>query len=214
MAFSVTSSGVTGTSGRGKAAVSFTLSFREIESWAKKMKADEKELWRLSYGRAVSGLKKKFVSTVAAGGGSNGVPKFRDFEDFTTEYRRVRGVSSPMGGVLAEKRSVVAYKRGKAQVIGWHDALGEVARHFQDGFGGADAEAMFTDARQRRYIHKRGVKDVPRSYVHNPRPVINPYFLQYVKAHLDEWARQAYFKGLAKLMRGGKDRAFSGAFPS
>ena len=61
MAYSLTDSGVSIRSGRGARAVEITLSFKEIEAWAKRMRKDTDQLWRLSYGRAVSGLKKKFI---------------------------------------------------------------------------------------------------------------------------------------------------------
>ena len=119
MAYSMTASGVQVTGGRGKGAVSLVVSFREIERWAKKMRKDTKELWRLSYGRACAGLKKKFLEVMRQSGGVNGVPKFKDFEDFTKALRSAGGRTAPMGGMLADKSVVVAFKRNGAQVIGW-----------------------------------------------------------------------------------------------
>ena len=150
MAYSMTASGVQVTSGRGKGAVSLVVSFREIERWAKKMRKDTKELWRLSYGRACAGLKKKFLEVMRQSGGVNGVPKFKDFEDFTKALRSAGGRTAPMGGMLADKSVVVAFKRNGAQVIGWPDYLADTACAFQEGRGGADAEKYFTDPEWRR----------------------------------------------------------------
>lgn len=214
MAYTLTASGISHTSGRGANAVTLVYSFREIEDWAKRMRKDEKELWRLSYGRAVAGLKKKFIQVMTAGGGVNGVPKFRDFEDFTKELRRVRGRTAPMGGILADRKepgTFVAYKRNGAQVIGWGDHLESAAIAFQEGRGGPHAELYFTDPGYRRSLHRDGVKNIPRAYVHNPRIVIQPYFLDYQRAYLDEWAKSAYYTGLVKLMQGKRDRRFERA---
>ena len=214
MAYSLTSAGVSVTSGRGKNAVALVISFKEIEAWAKRMRKDTKELWRLSYGRAVAGLKKKFIKTVLSGGGLNGVPKFKDFEDFTKTLRAKSGRSGAMGGVLADVRSkgvVAAFKRNGAQVIGWSDHLSNVACAFQEGRGGPNAEKWFIDQNYRKSWHRQGIHDIPRSYAHNPRMVIEPYFVDYVKAHMDEWARSAYFTGLAKLMQGKRDARFERA---
>ena len=211
MAYSLTDTGVSVTSGRGKNAVALVISFKEIEAWATRMRKDTKELWRLSYGRAVAGLKKKFIQTVLSGGGLNGVPKFRDFEDFTKTIRAKSGRSAPMGGVLADKANIVAFKRNGAQVIGWPDHMADAANSFQEGRGGPKAEKWFTDPGYRRLWHRSGIADIPRAYVHNPRMVIEPYFVDYVKAHMDEWARSVYFTGLAKLMQGKRDRRFERA---
>ncbi len=211
MGFSLTDTGVSVTSGRGKNAVALVISFKEIEAWATRMRKDTKELWRLSYGRAVAGLKKKFIQTVLSGGGLNGVPKFRDFEDFTKTLRAKSGRSAAMGGVLADKANIVAFKRNGAQVIGWGDHLHEAAISFQEGRGGPNAEKWFTDPNYRRSWHRQGIQDIPHAYAHNPRMVLMPYFADYIKAYMDEWARSAYYTGLVKLMRGGKDAAFSRA---
>ena len=174
MAYSMTDSGVLAKSGRGKNAVALTISFKEIDRWAARMKKDTKTLWRYSYGRACAGLKKKFVEVMQKSGGVNGVPKFKDFEDFTKTLRAKSGRTATMGGVLAEKGSVVAFKRNGRQVIGWPDYLVDTACAFQEGRGGPDAEKYFTDPEWRRSWHRAGLQDIPRSYVHNERMVIEP----------------------------------------
>lgn len=197
MSFKVTDSGVTVSKGRGKNAVALDVSFQEIEKWARKNALDTPKLMRRSFGRACSGLKKQFVQVMAHGGGLNGVPKFRDFEAFTQEVRKVRGIDGrPMGGVLADNARIVAFKRNGYQVIGWPDDLAKWAVNFQDGVG----NYMLGDATFRRYYHERGIKYIPMAYVHNPRPVMTP-FADHVRAHLDDWATKIYFKDLAKQMQ-------------
>ena len=143
MAFNLTSTGVDFISGRGKnKTVTLSMSFKQLEDWAKRMKIDTAKLMTRSFGRACSGLKKKFRQVVQSAGGVNGVPKFKDFEDFTKTLRAKRGTSAPMGGILADVRSkgvVAAYKRNGAQVIGWGDHLHEAAISFQEGRGGPNA---------------------------------------------------------------------------
>jgi len=213
MAYTLTDSGVSFTKGRGRNAVALVVSFKEIDRWAKRMQKDTKELWRLSYGRACAGLRKKFVEVMQKRGGY-GVPKFKDFEDFTRTLRQ-KGISRTdrMGGILAhdDKHKIVAFKRNGAQVIGWADNLADVACAFQEGRGGPDAEKYFTDPEWRRSWHRAGLQDIPRAYVHNERMVIEPYFVDYVKANLDQWAKGAYYTGLVKLMQGKRDRKFEGA---
>lgn len=211
MAYSLTDTGVSVVTGRGKSAVAISISFKEIDEWAKRMGKDTKELWRLSYGRACGGLKKKFIAVMAKGGGVEGVPKFKDFEEFTKTLRSMAGKSSPMGGILADRGSVVAFKRNGRQVIGWPDYMENAATNFQEGKGGPDAEKYFTDRDWRQEWHRQGVREIPRAYVHNERMVIEPYFVAYVRKYLDEWARGAYYTGLAKLMQGKRDSKFEGA---
>ena len=211
MAYTLTDSGVSFTKGRGRNAVALVVSFKEIDRWAKRMQKDTKELWRLSYGRACAGLKKKFVEVMQKSGGVEGVPKFKDFEDFTKTLRSMSGRTATMGGLLADKGVVVAFKRNGAQVIGWPDYMADVACAFQEGRGGPQAEKYFTDPEWRRSWHRSGLKDIPRAYVHNERMVIEPYFVDYVKANLDQWAKGAYYTGLVKLMQGKRDKRFEGA---
>ena len=82
---------------------------------------------------------------------------------------------------------------------------------FQEGRGGPDAERYFDDPEWRRFWHRAGLRDIPRAYVHNERMVIDPYFVEYVNAYLDEWAKSAYYTGLVKLMQGKRDIRFEGA---
>ena len=205
MAFSLTATGVDVSRGRGAARVVLSLSFKDLEKWARRQEIDTARLMQRSFGRAASGLKKKFYDVMKSGGGVCGVPKFKDFDAFTAELRRVTGRSSPMGGILADKGNIVAFKRNGYQVIGWPDNLEKVATAFQEGRGGSEAERWFTDPSYRRLFHKDGVRHVPQAYVHNPRMVIPEPFGSYVQQNLEEWARGAFYKELARqMMKGSK----------
>lgn len=201
MAYRITDSGVRMTRGRGGNAVALDITFAEIDRWARRMKVDEESLFSRSYGRAIKGLKDKFVQVMRAGGGVNGVPKFRDFEDFTKELRANRGRTAPMGGLLADRSTIFISMRGKGRAIGgWKDYLEKPARNFQDGVGGSQAEKWFTEPGLRREWHRMGLKRIPSAYVHNPRPVIEPYFMDFIRANLESWARGAFYKDLARRM--------------
>lgn len=201
--FKVSDGGVTLSRGRGAAkAVLLEVSFKELELWAARNGVDEKRLWRKSYGRACKGLKDKFQKVVTRAGGVEGVPKFKDFEAFTKE---LRGKSrppktAPMGGRLADKKVIVAYKIGNKQIIGWPDGMAKAAVNFQDAVGGKSADFFLSDPKSRRRIHQLGIKDVPRTYAHNPRRIIPEPFGSYVQKHLEEWARGAFYKDLARQM--------------
>lgn len=183
-----------------RGSVYLEVSFKDLSRWAQRNRVDAARLYSRSFGRACFDLKAKMQKVVSRAGGVEGVPKFRDFEEFTRQLRVADNNSAPMGGVLAERHVIVAYKRNGAQVIGWPDRLAEWAVKFQDGVGGPESEAMFTDPELRHMLHRKGLRDIPRAYVHNPRPVIPEPFGSYVQRHLEEWARGAFYKSLARQM--------------
>lgn len=204
MALKLTSSGVTVTQGRGRnASVVLDVSFDELKAWAKRTALDEQSVWRKSYGRACAALKKQFQKVVANAGGVEGVPKFKDFEQFTKELRAKTDRATPMGGVLADKRRIVSYKRNGWQVIGWPDSLAKWAVNFQDAVGGRSAENFLTDVKSRQRLHWLGIRDIPRTYTQNPRRVLPEPFGEHVRKNLDTWAESIYFKELARLMAKG-----------
>ena len=199
--FKVSDGGVTLTQGRGAAkAVVLQVSFKELEIWAARNAVDERKLWKRSYGRACKGLRDKFRKVITRAGGVEGVPKFHDFEAFTKELRAKTNKHSPMGGVLADKSRIVAFKRGNAQIIGWPDALEKSAVNFQDAVGGPSADWFLSDSGSRHRIQELGINDIPRTYTHNPRRVIPEPFGSYVRKYLDEWASGSFYKELARQM--------------
>lgn len=203
MGYSVTSTGIDFTRGRGAAKVVLSISFRELETWAKRQRVETEKLMQRSFGRACSGLKKKFRQVVVNAGGVCGVPKFKDFEEFTKELRSLNGRTAPMGGLLADPSSLYAGKSGGWYYVGWKDYLEKAAEHFQDGFGGSDAEKYFTDSDWRQSWHRKGLKEIPRQYVHNPRRVLPEPFGSFVRQNLISWAKGAFYKELAKQMMKG-----------
>lgn len=202
MAVKVIGGAVNVMTGRGRSAtVALSISFRELERWAKRNAIDTKRLMARSMGRAVSGLKRQFEAVMTHSGGVAGVPKFAGFEDFTRSLRAVKGISNRrMGGVLAEKKRIVAYKKNGWQVIGWPDALASWAVKFQDAVGPTGTDP-FADARQRAAWHRMGIAEIPRAYVRKPRRVIPEPFGSHVKANLKKWAKEIYYKNLAKQMQ-------------
>lgn len=182
--------------------VNLDVSFAEIDQWAKSMTIDTENLMQKSYGRACYGLRQKFRQVMNKSGGVVGVPKFKTFEEFTNQLREVNNISSrKMGGILANPKQIVAYKKNGYQIIGWGDHLKEAAIKFQDGAGGSSAEKFLNDSGSRHWLHKRGIHDIPRTYTHNPRRVIPEPFGSYVQEHLEEWAKGAYYKDLARQMK-------------
>lgn len=207
MAINLTSTGVDFIHGRGNnKIVTLSMTFKELEDWAKKCGANMDDVIRRSFGRACYGLKKKFQEVIKNGGGVNGVPKWKDFEAFTKELRAVRGSSAPLGATLAEPHLAVAYKLNGWQIIGWPDKLETWSVKFQDG-GDAKAEEDLADNSWRASIHRKGIRHIPRTYAHNPRRVMPEPFGSYVDAHLDEWANGAMYKGLAKMFQKYAGRA-------
>ncbi len=207
MGYSVTDTAVMFSQGRGRAKVSLALSFRDLERWAKRQKIDTAKLMKRSFGRACFALKRKFQKVISNAGGVEGVPKFKDFEAFTKELRAVEGRTTPMGGVLADASRIVSFKKNGWQMIGWPDELADWAVNFQDGVGGPSSERYFTDPDYRHLMHKRGIREIPREYVHNPRRVIPEPFGAYVEQHLETWARGTFYKELAKQMMKTKGAA-------
>lgn len=204
MAVKLTATGATVTTGRGAAkTVILEVDFKELERWARRMKIDEARVWRKAYGSAIRSLRSKLQKVVSRAGGVEGVPKFRDFEEFTRQLRAVNNRTKPMGGVLSEKGRIVAYKQNGYQIIGWPDALASWAVKFQDGAGGSEADNFLNDPKSRHYLHKKGIRDIPRVYAHNPRKVLPEPFGSYVKKNLDEWARNVFYKDLARQMAKG-----------
>ena len=199
--FSIGTSGVDITSGRGKAKVTLTVDFSTLDEWAKKMKNDTTKLMQQSFANACSGLKKKFLQVVQNAGGVCGVPKFKDFDEFTQQLRMVDGTSNRrMGGKLAEKNSIGAWKRNGWQIIGWKDFLANYAVYFQDAIPNG-ADERLNDNQWRRYLHIKGIKEIPRTYTQNQRQIIPEPFGEYVKEHLEEWAKGSFYKELAKQMQ-------------
>ena len=89
---------------------------------------------------------------------------------YTTERvrKRVRGDTCEYTHTLKRKLNNMRRIEDE-QVIGWPDALAKWAVRFQE----ADTHP-FTDA-QRKWMHSRGIKDVPVNYTRPERDVIDSF---------------------------------------
>ncbi len=191
--------GVSWSRGRGAAKVSIFLDFKTLEDWARKTAQDEAKLWERAYAAACKGLRIKFQKVIRSGGGVEGVPKFKDFDAFTKSLMEKRGRDYPLGGLLTLKRNIGAWKSNGYQYIGWKDYIKDYAVKFQDG-GTPDDDRKLTEPGFRQTFHRMGVHDIPTTYAHNERAVLPEPFGSYVDRYLDEWARGAYYKQLARIM--------------
>jgi len=199
--FTVGNGNVTLTQGRGRnKAVVLDVSFKELEVWAARNGIDEKKTWNKAWNRAMSTLRSRLQKVITGAGGYDGVPKFTDFEQFTNELRAATNRTTPMGGVLAAKKVIIWEKIGKKYYIGWLDRLADWAVKFQDGEPGYNSEWYFTSPEGRHLMHEKGIKNVPDSYIRNPRRVLPEPFGTHVDKYLPEWAQGAFYKDLAKQM--------------
>ena len=192
--------------------VAIRISMPQIEKRMRRLSADLPKLRARSLKTIAGNILKTMRKTMRVRGGLNGVPAFQDFEDFTKELRAIEGRSSrPMGGVLAENKMVryealTPFSSPRPSIrIGWQDFLSDVAVKFQLGAGGQDAEARFTDKGWRAAYHRKGIADVPRAYVHNPRPFMDEFDRGYVKPNLQKWVdgyvRRTLANQIAREMR-------------
>lgn len=118
---------------------------------------------RAAFGAAATRARKRLVKVMRSAGGCYGVPAMPPHHEISTYLRP----GQKMGGVLADPARIVMFKRGQdEQVIGWPDPLAKWASNFQE----ADTHPL-TDG-QRKWMHKRGVPDVPFTYARPERDVI------------------------------------------
>ena len=116
-----------------------------------------------AFGAAATRAQSRLRKAMRRACGVYGVPKMAAHHEISTYLRP----GQKMGGVLAEKQVIVKYKIDRdTQYIGWPDKLETWASRFQD------AETKpFTPA-QRRWMHHRGIDDVPGTYARPERDVI------------------------------------------
>ena len=128
-------------------------------------KAYPREMVRAN-GRAASIVKRKMRAELKRGGGKD-IPSFAPLSTLSREvFHRTR-----LGGILSEPHTIVSYKRGADQIVGWVDGL--------EATGAAFQKELFrpTEAHERRYIHRAGASHVsghPATYYRPARPVIEP----------------------------------------
>lgn len=195
--FKVNDGNVTLTRGRGvNKAVVLNVSFKELEIWAARNGVNEKKVWDRAWTRAMSTLRSRLQKVISGAGGYDGVPKFKDFEQFTKELRAAKNKTTPMGGVLAAKKVIIWEKIGKTYYIGWPDRLAKWAEKFQD----AEGDPYFASMHRKIYFWRLGLHNLPDEYIHNPRRVLPEPFGAHVDKYLPQWAEGAFYKDLAKQM--------------
>ena len=154
--------------------IAFECSTEDIERFARRSRDRMPELLRKAEGRAASGCRAQIRRVMKIGGGEYGVPKFRPYNPFTLQLHPSWN-KHRIGGILAESGAIVMYKKSGVQYVGWPDYLHDTADKFQEGRGGEEAEKYFTDSQWRHNWHRRGLDEIPRAYVHNPRQVLSHY---------------------------------------
>jgi hypothetical protein len=152
--------------------------------------------FRKAISAAVSHAKNSLRKVMNNGGGIGGmagVPVANAWHSITKQIQYMR----KPGGVLAEKRSIVAFKRDGGWIIGWPDAMAGAALQYQSA-----ASYKFEKA-QLRYFEKWHVKDVPAWYSRTARPIIEPFasyldgwFAGEVKSQYDRIVKRRMKKGL------------------
>lgn len=121
---------------------------------------------RAAFGAAAKYARKRLQKAMRSAGGVYGVPAMAPHNEISIYLRP----GQKMGGVLADRRRIVMFKRSPdEQVIGWPDALAKWAVRFQE----ADTHAL-TEG-ERGYFRWRHVRDIPTMYVRPSRDVINSF---------------------------------------
>lgn len=114
----------------------------------------------------------------------------------------IRGAKSRAGGVLADRRRIVRFRRGEGQVIGWPDRLASWASTYQDA-----VRRPVTRGERRGlyafYGRRLGGAKVPDWYEKPARPVVEP-FTAYLADAFPGYVRAAFDKKVAALLKRGK----------
>lgn len=199
----LSSGGVGFSRGRGAGRTTLEISAGEIAAWAKKNSALMPGIVRRSMGSAAGILRGQLRKVMRSGGGAFGVPLFAPYDGFTVSYRDVFGKRGKMGGVLAESKRIVMYRRGEYQVIGWPDAMERLANSFQEGRGGAAATAWLNSRPVRAALHRRGIDEIPTAYSGRRRDVMAT-FSRHIDSNLRSWRAGVLNKNIAKELARSK----------
>lgn len=116
----------------------------------------------------------KLGSALESQGGKYGVPRFAPPSRVTRALRW----RNTVGGVLTRRESVVRYRRGDAQVIGWPDGLEPYATPFQTSetrdFTRDERRSLWARMRARGVAPAK-IREALDRYVRPARPVIQPF---------------------------------------
>lgn len=171
---------------------------KRMRRLSKELPKIREKAWRVQISKIYDHMWKCFQ----AGGGKDHVPAFKEYEQITRDMRAAEGrEDGPLGGKLWNKgvfRYTIkqSFLFNKASVkFGWIDGLSGAAVKFQLGSG--NKSDPFANSNFRKYLHIKGVSDVPSSYVHNPRDFISSFEDGYVKPNLKQWVDGYVRKTLA-----------------
>lgn len=178
---------------------------KRMRRLAKQIPKIRERAWRTQINTIYNHLWKGFQ----AGGGKDGVPAFKETEPITKAMRQLEQNERPLGGKLWDQK-VFRYKISQNWILpkasvkfGWIDGLASAAIKFQTGAGLHNDP--FENPRFRRYLHIKGIDDVPTSYIHNPRDYIATFDEVYVKPNLQKWVdgyvRRTLANQIAREMR-------------
>lgn len=137
---------------------------------------------RRAAGRSASIARARLRRVMRTGGGTDGVPVFAAYDPTTVAWHFGGKVkkSNRLGGTLSSSSSIVMFRRGEEQIIGWPDYLAPWASAFQN------SERYTLTKSQRRLFHTCGRQDVPAEYNRAARPVIAP-FVESVRREYRAW---------------------------
>lgn len=126
--------------------------------------------FRYAQKAAAKHAQNKLKAVLREGGGCEGVPGYAGHSELT----RVKlGRSKRVGGVLANARQIVRFKRGEGWVVGWPDALAGWAGGWQRAESYPFTEAQKA-ALHREYRTLDGFH-IPSYYDRPARPIIAPF---------------------------------------
>jgi len=156
--------------------------------------------FRAAHGIAANRAANVLRNVMQRGGNEKyGVPAFAARQWLTLA---IRGAKSRAGGVLAERRRIVRFRRGAGQVIGWPDRLAAWASCYQDAVRRpapvGERRGLYV-----RYGRRLGGAKVPTWYEKPARPVIDP-FTDYLKDAFPGYVRAAFEKKVTALLKRGK----------
>lgn len=148
---------------------------------------------RRANGRAASIVRGKLRSVMKSGGGTNGVPGFVSLHALTVTLRNGR---TDAGGKLADSRSIVMFRRGNAQVVGWPGSLAGFASAFQE----SQTREMVKDEICHLYRNSGWTHDrIDRTFARPARPVVDP-LMRGVSKDYPRWVMGAATKLINKTL--------------
>lgn len=146
-------------------------------------------IFKRAQGRAAAAARRQIQSILTRGGRPDlGVNKWPKHHAVTTEVHGRHKFFAFKGN---HPGIIVSYLKGGAQVVGWPEDLESWMERAQE----ADTHAFSPG--QRRWLHRRGAKDVPQIYSRPERKLIDPY-VPHLKRVWPEWIMNNFEKSFEK----------------